>query len=336
MPRTPDKRSKEAGDRFENARFIFASSYEKLVAVPRWEQIVKYFEVRDIRDWKKKGIPLKRLPELAKFFRVPQDWLDSPDISINIFKKAVILRKDNPEAELPGTPMRGIGEWESCELCGRSTGNMVSCCACNATRICMESCYDAGEEKCIKCSQTLSLENKHIKNFIEMKNPGSTFEAELWSDHAAERNRRTKRDFDAIVKKKYYHYKTGDKVKVWFKCSSDAYAYLFNIGPTGNIAMIIPNKFTGVNRVAKDEKIQFPDESQDWVLKKPIGQETIKLFVTKRKVELLDSWLKEVFELVFLKIPKRRIGVVTRAFSELPSEEWAEATTVLNQRKTDV
>lgn len=334
--RRPDVRSKEAGERFENARYIFAPSYEKLIEDRRWEKIVDYYEVKDIRAWKKKGIPLKRLPELSKFFRVPLYYFDDPDISVDHFKKAVELKMENPDADLSALSIHSGREWEACKLCGRNTRNLFTCGECDSSGICMESCYDPGEKSCIKCSRRLSINNKNIENFIELNNPDSTFEAELGSKYTEEGKRKPKRDIHIMPKKQFYHYKTGDRVNVWFTCSSDAYVYLINIGPTGNISMLLPNKYTDLNRVEDGEVIQFPDESQEWTLSEPIGPETIKLFATKNKMELLDSWLKEVFDPVFLKIDKSRIGVLTQAFEELPAGEWAEATTVLNQKRTDI
>ena len=66
--RKSDPRSLLAGKRFKLAVDIFFSSYEKLIQNPRWEKLVKYYEIKKIREWTTSGLPLKRIAEVAAVF----------------------------------------------------------------------------------------------------------------------------------------------------------------------------------------------------------------------------------------------------------------------------
>ncbi len=100
MARTRDERSEIAGKRFEIARIILDLSYEGLIKDTRWEKIVDYYELKDIRGWKNKGLPIKRLSAVAEFFKVPIYFFKDKRILEADFEKCIELRKIDAEADI--------------------------------------------------------------------------------------------------------------------------------------------------------------------------------------------------------------------------------------------
>ncbi len=95
--RKPDPRSLLAGKRFKLAVDIFFSSYEKLIAHPRWEKSVDYFELREIRKWAGEGLPLKRISEVAAVFGLQgqaftDERIDDRDFESKLYElKPIVL-----------------------------------------------------------------------------------------------------------------------------------------------------------------------------------------------------------------------------------------------------
>ena len=89
--RIKENRSKLAGQRLSIAKEIFGKSYEKLVQDRRWEEIVKIYSAKTVRNWVQQGIPIYRIAAVAKYFAVTGNDFTDAQISREAFDKKIFL-----------------------------------------------------------------------------------------------------------------------------------------------------------------------------------------------------------------------------------------------------
>ncbi len=109
--RKTDKRSRLAGERFQLAVNIFTSSYEAVIAMPRWGHFVCYDDLKQIRRWATLGLPLKRVDQVAAFFGLEAQAFIDPRVDendltgalyrlkqkvIDAGKKTIVLKRIDP------------------------------------------------------------------------------------------------------------------------------------------------------------------------------------------------------------------------------------------------
>lgn len=133
-----------------------------------------------------------------------------------------------------------------------------------------------------------------------------------------------------VPKREYAQYKIRDRLAVFFQSSVDAYIYIFDIGPTGDITHIFPNEYMSDNHVKGGKRYSLPDEDApfEWILQEPGGTHIIKVIATKVPVDIgqfIDAQLS---------IPtSRNIQIIPKAPHRLSPDQWAEAScTILVQK----
>ena len=84
---------------------------------------------------------------------------------------------------------------------------------------------------------------------------------------------------------------TGDAVVIKFQAERDCYVTLFNMGTSGQIAVLFPNRFYATNFVKGRKEYRIPGEFQNFVIKAqgPTGIEKLKIFATDANVPLLPE-----------------------------------------------
>lgn len=73
-------------------------------------------------------------------------------------------------------------------------------------------------------------------------------------------------------------YRDGESLSLLITCSKDAYLKIYHVDVNGVAQLIWPNRFGGSGKIAKDQAMRFPDESDRFKYKlgAPYGTEYIK------------------------------------------------------------
>jgi len=144
-------------------------------------------------------------------------------------------------------------------------------------------------------------------------------------------------------------YKLGDTIKFYVKANKDCYITLLDIGTTGKIHIIFPNKYQDSNFVKAGQVISLPREIDNFDFKVTgvKGKEMVKVFATmERETIIPDKYLRKAgsFKEVIMSkditvVPTYISGLLdTPTNSNNPNsrkkrhKEWAEYTKVLTIR----
>jgi TolB-like protein len=105
---------------------------------------------------------------------------------------------------------------------------------------------------------------------IKQKNE-EQFQIEVWTDQTT--------------------YAVGDAVTIKFRADRDCYVTVFNMGTSGQITVLFPNRFYATNYVRKDDVYSIPGRFQNFTIavKGPPGIEKLKIFATQANVPLLPE-----------------------------------------------
>lgn len=176
---------------------------------------------------------------------------------------------------------------------------------------------------------TNEMYQKWCLNFLDeklrcIKQAKSTFGIELWSAKEAE-GIKGARD----IKIRARRYRIGDKVVVYFKPDKDCYLTLFNIGTSGKLTVLFPNRLFQNNFITANRIYAIPGEEYpfEYALSGPPGVEKIKAIATTSKRDLVDFEFSkaEFFHTAESGIAARDISIVAKKMEEVPVDSWAEA-----------
>lgn len=86
------------------------------------------------------------------------------------------------------------------------------------------------------------------------------------------------------------NYKEGDLLTAHVKSSRDGYLYLVHISSTGKETLLVPNEFQKDNEIKANKAVSYPSPEMSFQFRvtPPFGRETIKAFVTDRKLKSVD------------------------------------------------
>ena len=112
----------------------------------------------------------------------------------------------------------------------------------------------------------------------------------LWEDIEAIKQK-NKQKFKIAVWTDKTDYTIGDKLVVRFKADRSCYVTIFNLGSSGQITVLFPNRFYATNYVKKDEEHAIPGRFQNFTINAqgPAGIEKLKIFATEANVPLLPE-----------------------------------------------
>ncbi len=85
-------------------------------------------------------------------------------------------------------------------------------------------------------------------------------------------------------------YRSGDTITLRVKVNKPTYITVIDIGTSGRVHVIFPNKYQHNNRVGAFEVVQIPDEGARFHLavNGPSGEEVLKVFATEKPIDYLD------------------------------------------------
>lgn len=98
-------------------------------------------------------------------------------------------------------------------------------------------------------------------------------------------------------------YKVGDTITMRFETNRDAYLTLVNVGTSGKITILFPNRFSGGHEIKGKQvyTIPAPDDSYELAVSGPPGVELIYALVTSKPVKFVEtdfSQTPEIFRTV--------------------------------------
>jgi len=149
----------------------------------------------------------------------------------------------------------------------------------------------------------------------------------LWEDIEKVKQRNKER-FGIKVWTDDTQYAVGDKLVIRFSAERSCYVTLFNMGTSGQITVLFPNRFYATNYVKAGEVYSIPGRFQNFTINVsgPPGIEKLKIFATEANVPLLpQQYNVSAFRSLD---PKQRS--VTRdlaiTIKNLDETAWAEAS----------
>ncbi len=92
-------------------------------------------------------------------------------------------------------------------------------------------------------------------------------------------------------------YRTGENVKLFVRANKDAYITVLDVGTSGKVHVIFPNKYQKDNHVLAHQVVQIPgpDDRFRFKIGGPTGTELIKVFATtKRKALIREDQMASV------------------------------------------
>ena len=138
------------------------------------------------------------------------------------------------------------------------------------------------------------------------------FQIRVWTDNfdkPLKRERLRTRDIKVLPSREESRYRLGDRILIHFASEKDCFLRLVNIGPTGNIVQLFPNKWHPDNRVRSGDIHTLPGPEYggfEMKLGPPGGLETVKAYASSEPFELAN--LEEGGE--FSRIVARDIKVL--------------------------
>ncbi len=121
----------------------------------------------------------------------------------------------------------------------------------------------------------------------------------------------------------------GDEIRFTFSAERDCYVTLLDIGTSGKVHKLFPNKWHESNKVEKGKSYAIPPDGADFVFKVhgPAGKEYVKAIATLKPVEKLEGAVA-ISKGAFSEI--RDAGVVLKdigmELAQQDTKTWAETT----------
>ena len=134
---------------------------------------------------------------------------------------------------------------------------------------------DKGEPQVM--NKILETKMKNISNVsTENQTAESKLNIELGVDKSASKS--GSRDINFIPTASGDNFKVGDKININFKVSKPSYLTLLNIGTSGKLTILFPNKIYSNNFIEADKRYEIPgnDYGFEYQLQGPAGKEKLK------------------------------------------------------------
>ena len=168
---------------------------------------------------------------------------------------------------------------------------------------------------------------EQFERLSETENSTSNFEINVWTQQGTSS---TPRDISIIPKTAPGSYRIGDKITLFFRSNHDCYLTLFNLGTSGSVTVLFPNRLFQDNFIRANQTYSIPGKgySFEYILSGPIGVERIKAIASMDKVNLADldfSQGDRIFHSAERSAAAKDIQIVAKHMEELHTTGWATA-----------
>ncbi len=165
---------------------------------------------------------------------------------------------------------------------------------------------------------------EQFEKLTEANQSNTDFRTKIW---VQEKLSAIPRDINIMPTPAATDYKVGDKIRICFHSSRDCYLTIFNLGTSGAITVLFPNRLFRDNFIEANRIYTIPDGGYnfDYVLGGPAGTERIRAVVSRRKVNLADinfSNVENVFYTAERSAAAKDILIAEKRMNELPSDNW--------------
>ena len=120
-------------------------------------------------------------------------------------------------------------------------------------------------------------------------------------------------------------YQIGERIIFYFRADRETYVTLIDVGTSGEMRILFPNKFQRDNLVENNTIYAIPSSRSGFTIKVegPPGLERVKAIATVRPLSGMNLNLKEVFD-VFPRNDQRRTRDLRITARKLAEQSWAE------------
>jgi len=143
----------------------------------------------------------------------------------------------------------------------------------------------------------------------KIQNSAKPFKIELWTDEGKAA------------------YKVGDKVNFLFKTEKDCYVTLIDIGTSGKVTKLFPNKWHESNKVDSGKTYRIPPVDSGFVFKVegPDGMEFVKAIATLDPIKCMDkAEVKSKGNFEEFQQPKAFIKDIEMELAGQDSQRWSD------------
>jgi hypothetical protein len=123
----------------------------------------------------------------------------------------------------------------------------------------------------------------------------------------------------------------GDEIEFKFKTNQDAYLTIIDIGTSGKVHVIFPNKWHKSNKVYKDREYRIPGSDSDFLYRVvgPRGVNYIKAIGTLKPFDCFhrDALIYGEGPFAEVKDAKLRVKDLAVELKKKPQKQWTEAET---------
>lgn len=152
-----------------------------------------------------------------------------------------------------------------------------------------------------------------VQGLHAIKNPHPGFKVKLWTN------------------KKDATYKVGENVVFYFKTNKDCRLTLFNVGTSGKVHILFPNKYQKDNLVKAGKVYRIPAKNAKWEFKAqgPAGVDLVKAIAvaTPKEVKMVKKdETKPIGPLAEVKKPQSQLARdIAITLKPVPEKRWTEA-----------
>jgi TolB-like protein len=154
----------------------------------------------------------------------------------------------------------------------------------------------------------------------------ASFQIRVWTDNAdapMKQDRLKTRGITVLPPREESRYRLGDRIVIYFASGRDCYLRLINIGPTGNVLQLFPNRYHSDNFIRAGHIYSLPGPEYggfEFRLGPPAGLETVKAIASTSPFDLPGG--EEAG--AFTQFKPGDIEVFAARKPENPGATWAE------------
>jgi len=169
---------------------------------------------------------------------------------------------------------------------------------------------------------------KQFEQLSDLKNSRNNFKIYVWTQAGISNS---PRDISIIPQGAQDSYQIGDKITFFFRSEQDCYLTLFNLGTSGSITILFPNKLFQDNLIKAGQTYTIPGAaySFEYMLSGPAGVEKIKAVATTEKINLMEldfSQNNRIFYSTDRSAAAKDIQIVEKRLKEMTLIGWATTT----------
>ncbi len=168
-------------------------------------------------------------------------------------------------------------------------------------------------------------------NAISSKTSESPFQVKVWTQPAvASASTVASRDISTVPDNDGVGYRVGDVIEIYFLANRDCYITLLNIGTSGALTVLFPNRIYPNNFVRANEMHVIPGQHYGFTyqLQGPPGIERLKVIATLSPEPVLETaadTTTSLFRSVSGAAAARDVGIVEEKTAALGPDVVAEA-----------